>query len=193
METPRFNLWEALGRIESSKENHPGNEKAGQLLSALSDQTYWGGQEISLEADDGWVVRVFSCYDRDTGAGEVEIVLRVPQQGCYRRGGPNPIVLELPHSLLAGGVVIKPTGSKLSVVKPEEFFVHVTCDDENEWVGIATRDGKDVSETFGWCPKETPPGYSGVLGAIAEARRLISDQGHAAVVVGRDVNDAPWA
>ena len=78
------NLWEALTHIAACARRHPTQqEQDDSVLVALSQATRWSGQELSLEAnDEGWVIRVFSCY---SGSGcpncdpDLEIVLTIPK------------------------------------------------------------------------------------------------------------------
>jgi hypothetical protein len=55
------NLWECLTHASRCM---PNSSALDETLSKLALNARLPGQELSLEAtDEGWVVRIFSCYD----------------------------------------------------------------------------------------------------------------------------------
>jgi hypothetical protein len=102
------NLWDKItSYVYSMTDRHPKNnhllgallESPGKserrvqgeaLLDALGKTARWAGQELSLEAtDDGWEIRIFSCYTtyHDDDGEEVyvpspEIIITIPKDGA---------------------------------------------------------------------------------------------------------------
>ena len=70
--------------------NSARRERGEALLTELGRTARWGGQEIELEAlDDGWQLRIFSCYttDHDEEGFAVyrpsdEIIIKIPSDSC---------------------------------------------------------------------------------------------------------------
>ena len=177
----QVNLWEVLGHIESStRDALPGEKlKAGLLKSALTKEAYWRGQEISIEADDGWVVRIFSCD------GDGSVVLRVPRDD---RGGGGPVILEIPSELFERGVIVKPTGHALSVNRQEVLYLDL---DDEQRIQVRDASGTMMNERFDWNPATTESGFHAIRENLETLKENFAGMGHRVLVVDVDCG-APW-
>ena len=72
-----INLWSALVTLESqtTRGEHPSTRVTEDNLGELGRTARWNGQELSIEAsDEGWVLKVFSCYSEGDGT-EIKILI----------------------------------------------------------------------------------------------------------------------
>jgi hypothetical protein len=76
-----INLWECLTKLESlnAKDQYVNPKVTDDDMVALGNSGRWHGQELSLEPrEDGWLIKVFSCYSEDCVTG-IEIL--IPKDG----------------------------------------------------------------------------------------------------------------
>lgn len=72
------NLWSCLTSAVYRRQGAP-DERGEELLTHLAHSARWGGQELELRVtEEGWEVRIFSCYERGE-SGEEEIILTIPR------------------------------------------------------------------------------------------------------------------
>jgi len=75
MKTSSINLWELITSA-AIHDDRPGDMLVTKEHLTELGKSGCGGQELSLQAtEDGWVIKVFSCYDGCDGDSSIKITI----------------------------------------------------------------------------------------------------------------------
>ena len=79
---PIINLWELITHARAGGSARVSEEHAEQVQQALGAAAHWNGQELSLQpVEEGWLIRIFSCFDDDLPGDGMAYSILIPKIG----------------------------------------------------------------------------------------------------------------